>query len=208
MDFRCTTEQYDTLYSRWLENPKDIFAGIEVAGKRVLDLCGGTGVVSRTALELGASNVTLLDVYPRCRIPGVKLILGRAESAMTWCYPEVYDLVVCRQALGYLDLPRVAWNVRNLLAEDGRFVFNNFRSPRWRHFSYEHRGRSYTETSGYVGKTVFHRQHCEGVGTDWSVFRWWKFNEIINILSPHFTVGWERGTRSYRFIAQAKAGSL
>jgi SAM-dependent methyltransferase len=167
----CTTRDYGWLYARWLANPADLLIrGQFKPGERVLDLCGGTGVVAQEALRRGAGRAVLLDLAPRCPDDRVLQVRGPAEQANR-LVPLVFDLIVCRQAIGYLDLHRTATAMYHLLGSGGRFIFNNFVRPRWRLKTYRHSGRSYLEASGFVGRHVFHLQSAF-LGMDVTHFRW------------------------------------
>lgn len=180
----CTTNLYEKLYARYLQRPGDLLdLGHLKPGERVLDLCGGTGVTSVEALKRGARKVVLLDLNPRCSDPRVIQRKGAAEE-MTFHTPLVFDLIVCRQAISYLDLRAIAKGVRVLMAEKrGRFVFNNFRQPKWDLRWYRHEGRRYLEASGFVGREVFHLQASPTVGLDVTRFRWYSDAEIREAFS-------------------------
>ncbi|AWT52751.1 HemK2/MTQ2 family protein methyltransferase [Mycolicibacterium smegmatis] len=74
----------------------------EVPGRRVLDLCTGSGVVAIAAAHLGAEHVTALDICPRAveyatanaaaAAADVDVKLGTWNEALNW---EPFDLVVC-----------------------------------------------------------------------------------------------------------------
>lgn len=175
----CTTDRYGKLYARYLERPGDLLdiGGLQ-PGERVLDLCGGTGVTAVEALNRGARKAVLLDLNPRCSDPRVVQVKGTAEE-MTYYTPLVFDLIVCRQAISYLDLRTIAEKVGWLLAEKrGRFVFNNFRRPKWDLRWYKHAGRRYLEASCFFGRDVFHLQASPTVGVDVTRFRWYSDEEI------------------------------
>lgn len=208
----CTTEKYDDLYDRWLDKPGALldWAKFDPTQHRLLDLCGGTGAVSKAALERGAEKVWLLDLKPRAKDKRVESIVGRAED-LSACSPfdpldhdecrypynwlpdrrsDRWDFVVCRQALGYLDLPRVADRLWQVIPSGGRFVFNTFVRPKWSLKTYQRSSsewtRRYYEASGYVARRVFHLQGRVGGGFDITSFRWWKEADILHA----FRLGW------------------
>ena len=106
---------------------------------RVVDLCAGTGVLTRELLSL---------VPPSCRIMAIdssKAMLAQAirdtqESLVDWCYaraeacalpetgtrfrPGTIDAVFCSAALWETSVPTVLTGVRTMLRPGGRFVFN------------------------------------------------------------------------------------
>lgn len=135
--FNCTTDKYADIYAPWLQQPHDLLdlVGYE-PGQKLLDLCGGTGAVSIAAhfrdhhLDGGwPSDITLFDLNPRIDHPGIKKVKGKAEDLAIYFPRDTFDLVVCRQAVGYLN-PRIVFPaVARVLKPGGRFVFNSFIDP-------------------------------------------------------------------------------
>ena len=205
----CTTDKYGELYPRWLDEPGKLlrWAGCK-AKDRVLDLCGGTGAAAVEAVAMGCDTVVLLDRNPRCDDPRVKIARGDAEAA-----PEVlleahqarqFDLVICRQAIGYLDLICVGAAMWPVLAPGARFVFNAFREPRWSWKSYRHSGKRFLEASAYFGRTVFHLQASPTVGLDVTRFRWHTHEDIMRTMAIFFDVEHEFHGRSARYLCRRK----
>lgn len=208
MSFDCTTNKYADLYARWLENPNKLLklGGLQV-GDRVIDLCGGTGIVAQAALDWGASYVVVADLNPRVRLSDSRLqpIVARAESidvAMRFVEYRLYgdsrtdgfdldkpfDFVVCRQAIGYVDIQKTAFAVANVLRPGGRFVFNTFKRPKWSWASYAINERNFYEASGFIGRTVFHIQMSPQVGIDITKFRWHTEDELDAAFMPLFEI--------------------
>lgn len=206
----CTTERYDLLYARWLERPGDLLdlAGW-VPGMRLLDLCGGTGAVTREALRRGANpkSLTLLDLNPRFSDSRVNLVTGAAERLGTlirdW---ETFDVVVCRQAISYLSVDkRFAAFVWTLLRPGGKFTFNSFVQPRWAFKSYAHGGHDYVELSAWFPvpfsvPRVAHVQWCKGAGADISLFRWHREADLKRVFESMFAVEITRSERGLRWV--------
>jgi SAM-dependent methyltransferase len=192
MNLDCTTPKYDQLYARWLKDAAVLLdvAGVR-AGDRVLDLCGGTGVVAKAAVERGA-DVVLLDLAPRCESgPKLRTITGPAEAAdhllaVFLRDTRPFDAIICRQAIGYLDMGAVIPVVAGLLKPEGRFVFNNFNRPRWRARWYRHDGVRFLEASAWVGRRIAHVQARWPVGLDVTVFRWHHHEDLMRQLANHF----------------------
>jgi SAM-dependent methyltransferase len=208
--FDCTTDKYEQLYARWLEKPGVLLTLAEwKPGQVLLDLCGGTGAVSREALQRGAksSEVVLLDLNPRAAdLPDIVQVPAIAEAVGTTLFKGQFDLVVCRQAIAYLDLEEVAAGVAKVLKTTGKFVFNTFVRPRWSLKSYRYAGRRFFEASGYVGSTVFHLQAGWGVGWDLTKFRWYREEELGAILAQRFDFEVRRvNASSLHWICQKKA---
>jgi ubiquinone/menaquinone biosynthesis C-methylase UbiE len=190
MNLDCTTPKYGELYARWLANPGKLLdlAGMR-HGDRVLDLCGGTGIVSRAALDRGALRVVLLDLMPRATHPLISQVQGRAEDAdQLLQHDGAFDLVVCRQSIGYLDMKQVAAAIHQVLRPGGRFVFNTFTKPRWALKTYALGGTRFVEASGYLGHTVIHVQAGRGLGIDVTRFRWYHDWELRAALVPYFEI--------------------
>lgn len=184
----CTTDAYDSLYARWLENPGALldWARYMPEQEQLLDLCGGTGAISKAALDRGAKKVWLLDLNPRLVHPHVVSMKGRAEDLETMVQGDgPWDLVVCRQALGYLNIFEASRALRRTSRPGTRLVFNTFTKPKFALKSYLHKGRVYFEASGYLGKTVMHLQATDG-DFDITRFRWWTNDDIRSA----FADGW------------------
>lgn len=184
MDLRCTTDKYDALYARWTATPGTLLdLGGYKPGMRVLDLCGGTGAVSREVLRRGGKpeDVLLVDLNPRCPDPRVQQRVGDAHflgGVFADEQPQIlgsFDLIVCRQAMAYLDLN--SWPGRGtaswlmaLLVEGGRFVFNIFEWPKWAkpwHLSsYCHDDVRFFEVALKWRDRVWHVQASPGIGVD------------------------------------------
>lgn len=188
MRLDCTTDKYGALYARWLDNPTPLldYAGAN-ATDVVLDLCGGTGIVAQAARERGCA-AAILDLNPRCCEPYIAEVRGRAEDAAEYYDEGTFTLVVCRQAINYLNLLDVGAAVWSILTEDGRFVFNTFRKPRWGWKLYRRGGVIYLEASGHLGRTVMHVQASPTIGLDVSRFHWYTHEEIMRAMSLFFDV--------------------
>lgn len=204
MKLDCTTDKYGELYARWLDNPTPLLDYADAGpADVVLDLCGGTGIVAAAARERGCA-VAVLDLNPRCDVDYVAVAQGRAEDAADIYDEGTFTLVVCRQAVGYLDLDATACAVRRVLTADGRFVFNAFREPRWALKAYRRGGAIFVEASGYLGRTVMHLQASPLIGLDVTRFRWHTHEEIVQAMSPYFTVEHEFRGRSARYLCRVK----
>jgi len=186
----CSTDRYAALYAPWLDTADDFAARFIEPRDRVLDLCGGTGRVAQKAWDMGCQKVALLDVNPRVIPPwkSVGVQRGDANRPQDYFGTHSFDVIVCRQAIGYLDLDQVASGARKTLAPGGRLCFNNFRHPRWFLKRYEYRNSRYLELGWYFGQTCWHIQRRKGEGWDLTKFRWHKHEEIESAFSKHFNV--------------------
>lgn len=185
----CATNKYDQLYSRWLENPGKLLDFAEFTpSERLLDLCGGTGAVSKEALRRGAQNVTLVDLNPRCTDPRVSSFARDLTHEINFQNLGTFDICVIRQALGYLNLHPLVLGLAPMLPYKGaKVVFNTFVAPRWKTSLYRHQERLYGEMSGHYGAKVFHVQVCSE-GFDFSIFKYHKHVDIVDAFTPWFNL--------------------
>lgn len=197
--FSCTTDKYDDLYARWLDDPGMLLdLGQYKPGESMLDLAGGTGIISKEAIRRGAhpSTVNLLDLNPRFK--------GGTAGDANWPQavfgPEQFDFVVCRQAMAYLDIYKVARGVERVLAPGGRFVFNTFQRPKWAASFYRFEGSAFFEASGWLGRRVGHVQVRFPFDVDVTLFRWWTETEICKAFAPHFDVTAHASGKSIRWV--------
>lgn len=237
MRLDCTTEKYGALYARWLADPGKLLGIAELQpDERVIDLCGGTGIVAKEALRRGAKTAYVVDLNPRRAFADtddarmLPPLWGRAEEVdqllrkhvdMLHALPRLdtgephgclgarcrcrhltldFDLVVCRQAIGYLDLAKTAYAVSNVLRPGGRFVFNAFRRPKFAFKHYKHNGKHFVEASGYVGRTVMHVQASPSIGVDVTTFRWHTEEDFERALRPYFNIEQVTSERSLYYV--------
>lgn len=163
--FRCTTDRYDELYARWLGKPGLLLDLAEYEPHyHLLDLCGGSGAVSREALRRGGQphRIVLYDLNPRCPDPRIPCIQENVDDhardkTVRGMYGVPFDVVVLRQAANYLrwDSDLVSW-LRYLLVPGGKFVFNTFTHPMeggvkpYSYKSYRFGGHRFFEAHLYV----------------------------------------------------------
>lgn len=214
----CTTDTYETLYARWLEKPGELldWGGYNPEKHRLLDLCGGTGAVSKEALRRGAQKVWLADLNPRVDSPLIDTVTCRAEDLATyfnacpddalygkWKGLPSWNFVVCRQAIGYLDLLEASHALYDVTPPGALFVCNAFVKPKWSFRPYRYQGRWFVEASGYLGRRVFHLQATDG-DFDVTAFRWHTPEEIERaFFKPCWTLAKREITsRSARFCFQ------
>lgn len=229
MSLDCTTEKYSELYARWLVEPGKLLDIAKLQpGERVIDLCGGTGVVAKMAIARGARTAFVVDLNPRLHrgvnsddIRSVPPFHGRAEDVdkllvqhiemlhdlnphheLCRCrrYSPDFDLVVCRQAIGYLDIKKTALAVSNVLRDGGRFVFNTFVRPKWSFKSYKFGGRRFFEASARLDRDVFHVQASLGIGVDVTHFRWHTERELDVAFLPHFDIEKHRTDKTLYYV--------
>lgn len=196
--FLCTTEEYDNLYSRYLQNNGKL---LELAGftpqHKLLDLCGGTGAASLAAIAQGAdpSRITLVDLNPRCHDERIRQLRGHALGKMHELAAEQqqFDVAVCRQAFAYLEVEgergqELAATMAALLPPGGKFVFNSFIRPRFHVKTYRFQGQRYIEAAGYFRRRVFHLQVNLRRGYDLTISKWHREERIYQIFQQYFHV--------------------
>ena len=225
----CTTEKYAQLYARWLIEPGKLLDIAQLQpGERVIDLCGGTGIVATEAVARGARTAFVVDLNPRLHrgvnsddARCVPPFQGRAEDVDKLLaqhiemlhglalhgpgcrcarYTPDFDLVVCRQAIGYLDIKKTALAVSNVLRDGGRFVFNTFVRPRWSLKSYKLGDRRFFEASAFLGQDVFHIQASLGLGVDVTHFQWHTELELDGALAPYFDLQKRRVGKTLYYV--------
>lgn len=126
--FSCTTKHYDRIYAPWIARGTDLldWSGWQ-PNQQILDLCGGTGVIATQAVAQGAQHpVHLFDLNPRCNIQGVIQTKGDANHVGDYYEPNTFDVVVCRQAMAYLDPDVFFDSVAKVIKPGGCLVFNTF----------------------------------------------------------------------------------
>jgi ubiquinone/menaquinone biosynthesis C-methylase UbiE len=139
--FACTTGQYNTLYCRYLQQPEKLLEMVDYHTHHdLLDLCGGTGAISKAALNIGANpqKITLLDLNPRLQHENITQICADALQGLEQLanLDKQFDVVACRQAFAYLEIDGEPGNtlaqlLATIIRPQGRFIFNSFIRPRW-----------------------------------------------------------------------------
>jgi len=208
----CTTDRYDDLYAPWLVGAERLLQLAEFDPKTdwLLDLCSGTGIVTRTALDMGADpeRVVLVDANPRCPDKRVVQIRSRVERLVSSPVDKVYDVVVCRQAMGYLDPGSTIRWVYRVLRPGGRFVFNTFGHPSpVGAKTYQFNGHRYAEAHLAHGDQVWHIQARLGIGggVDVSRFTFHRPNWLYMLLTTEgFDVTVHGENNSYRWLCHKR----
>lgn len=171
--FKCTTNKYESLYARWLKHPGDLldFAKFDPENDILFDLCGGTGAVSIEAVKRGAGFSVLIDLNARCAYPKVLCCDGDVHNFDSYPRHVKPTLCVIRQAIGYLDIPRLAQTLQRVMPSGSRLAFNNFMFPRWKATTYKEDDDRFIEVAGHLGSHVGHIQWKLGEGFDVSFFK-------------------------------------
>jgi ubiquinone/menaquinone biosynthesis C-methylase UbiE len=202
---------YEAMYAKYLD-PESLkilmdLAGEDMTGKKVLDVCGGTGICTEEALRRNAQHVDLLDgeydmVPPHFRTNSkVSVTIDNAHLGLTRLgvkEESKFDIAVCRQAINYwFDARSIAY-LAGAMKSGGVFVFNTFNTrpsetPKIK--QYHHKGISFTEIS-YVDPTNFvhHVQIREGMAPHVARFQWIAPESFDLFLGKYFDI--EKTTRN------------
>jgi ubiquinone/menaquinone biosynthesis C-methylase UbiE len=160
-------------------------------------LCGGTGAISLAALKLKAepSRITLLDLNPRCKRRGIRLIRESAIGGLQQLASEgkMFDRVVCRQAFAYLEVngengEQLATLLASIMRPGAHFIFNSFIRPRWLAKMYRFQGQRFIELAGYLRRRVFRLQINVGKGHDLTISHWHREERIFEIFKQYFQI--------------------
>jgi len=231
MRLDCTTPRYEELYAPWLKNPGTLLRlGRYLPGEALLDLCGGSGAVSRAALTYsvdahkaaepltgGRPDVTLLDLNPRPSGPWsnkaqtfghLRVKEGRAEDVGRLFPQRCFDLVVIRQALGYLNLEHVFHALAQVMKPGARLVFNSFADPleggvkRYSIKTYRYGGARFFEVHFAALGRVAHLQAKLSwkPGADVTLFKYHDAPTIVRALQPYFSYRMFQEGRSLRWL--------
>jgi SAM-dependent methyltransferase len=202
-------QTYTKLYGRYLtKSIEPFFDGIDLKGKRVLDLCAGAGQLSKYALEHGASTVFMVDTAPQMLNPDfkstenilqvpwdvvdyIRSFHNTLRSFHNTPVNEIrrFDIVTCRQAVNYWFTSVTGEEIASLVKTGGRLIFNTFgNKPSEKPTSreYFHGGVAYTEVSYLIDDTVFHVQTAAGMAPHFTQFKWIDREEFQKKLTPYF----------------------
>jgi 16S rRNA G966 N2-methylase RsmD len=197
-------EDYATLYAKYLQGDrtKEMLSAVDIRGKKVMDLCGGGGRLSREAVAMGACQVLYVDQSipmgksiddPRILklfVP-VQQVL---ESRATERDQHEKIAVFCQQAINYWLTQDTAATLAKALASGSTFVFNTFNAkpvpfPVPKTYVLNH--KQYMELSWLTEEEdgtqwVEHIQIMGGSPCHRTRFRWISPEQFEQWLSPGF----------------------
>src|SRR5512134_2168349 len=109
---------------------REIMAGIDLAGKRVLDIGCGIGGLDQVIVELGAAHVTAVDVVEpmialaRRRIADPRIAFEVIQPEQPLPFPDAgFDVVFTKDAwLHVVDKPALLREVHRVLKPGGRLA--------------------------------------------------------------------------------------
>lgn len=209
---------YEALYARYLERGVDEILGAlpKITGTSILDLCGGNGRLSRALLNRGAKRVKLVDAERNMvsdhllQELNFRFICGDVHGILGHLYAytrELFDHVVCQQAINYWLDGAGAQAVSRVLHPGGVFVFNTFneKPPETPHVKqYAHEGHSFVETAWCIGDVVHHVQVRDGMQPHYTTFSWISPDQYRKMLEPYFVVEEKRNGRSSLYSCYKK----
>ena len=188
-------EVYEKLYARFFKRDVgELFSGIDVKDKTVLDLCCGNGRASFKALELGAKNIIAVDGVAHmiseklCDNPKIGYSISSVEMFLHYARFK-WDIVVCQQAINYWFNNINLKDLVNVIMPGGVFIFNTFnRIPSTKPTvkSYQLNGHDYVEVSYLVDGKVHHFQSMDGCEPHLTTFDWISPDLFVHKLDEYF----------------------
>lgn len=194
-------QTYSALYARYLQKGVADFLQLlpDLKGKQGIDICAGSGRLTKKLIDYGASEVVMLDqestmIDPKTAIlNGVFPYTGKIENTLIdlrgWSTP--FDFAVSQQAINYWLNEETAENLAKLLGSNGVFIFNTFNQKPSTHprvLEYELDGHKFVEVSWLVGNTVHHLQVRDEYEPHHTSFQWISPDRYLEILSPYFHI--------------------
>jgi ubiquinone/menaquinone biosynthesis C-methylase UbiE len=92
----------------------------------VLDLCCGTGIVSKKVITRKESTIIGLDLslsMIRYAQRHHKTVINSDASRLPFSN-ESFDIVICRQALHFIDIPKLAGELKRILRPGGQIIIS------------------------------------------------------------------------------------
>jgi len=97
-------------------------------GSRVLDIAGGTGIMFRELLELGAAQLVAVDISPkmvelaRKKFAGDPRVTVHCANVLEWAEKDFDVALIYNAYPHFLDKPTLLAHVAQLLKPGGRFT--------------------------------------------------------------------------------------
>lgn len=93
---------------------------------RILDVASGTGELSKLMMEiLPSSNCTLLDISLNTLREAWSGLRVQGHGQNLPFLPHVFDVVLCRQGLHYMDLSKALSEFSRVLSQQGTLIIAN-----------------------------------------------------------------------------------
>jgi SAM-dependent methyltransferase len=197
---------YETLYAKYIHK-RDVGeliddARMDLHGKRVLDLCCGTGRLTKECVARGATVTSVdasagmtngLRTWMRDNAPTSSLSVCSVEECVGASLLDkvLFDVVFCRQAVNYWMYDDLMGDFAEIIAPGGKFVFNTFTNepsqiPVVKEYDYD--GSRFVEVGWRESDIVRHVQIRQGFPPHVTDFRWIPPAKFLQMLTPHFDV--------------------
>lgn len=186
--------EYEFLYSKYFDKGVDYISEY-IIGNKVLDLCGGTGRLSKTLFEKGY-DVTYLDICERmCLLDNnIPRIISTVEDFANNEGVE-FDSIICMQAVNYWFNTTNIDNLAKHIKPGGKLIFNTFINKPSDQVSikkYSNGKYQYEEEYWLDGNLVKHYQRVfvedEKIGEHYTEFHYISISEYLNKLKHSFGV--------------------
>lgn len=185
-------QNYEQLYARFFQrSPAELLEGIELEGKKLLDVCAGNGRLSIYAASKGAI-VTYLDQehnmtpFAELRERNIRMEHVSIKDYLDEKSTPKFDIIACQQGINYWLDDREAGKLWDHMNVGGIVVFNTFnKEPSQRPVvkEYDQDGHHFVEVSYMTSDhVVHHMQARDGLPMHTTEFTWLPRNEIGNIL--------------------------
>lgn len=209
--YNFTAKEYDKLYKRFISDARteELVRAVECKNKNVLDLCAGSGRLSRKAIDLGACHVVALDTNPNV-IDNSFLGIGQAITPVVMSVEDLGfeshfrhisningepSVIYCQQAVNYwFSCGTLNAILRQFKNRQVSLAFNTFNKkpetiPSLKIYDID--GLRYVETWNLTKDSlgyeyVNHAQFCEGMEPHLTQFRWIDEKEYFYTLSSLF----------------------
>lgn len=184
---------YEVMYRKYFcRSPMELIGLVKInKGDKIVDLCGGTGRLTKELLKLDCGT-TYVDVSTRMLLPELQDHVERihmdAKTFFEWC-DNKYNGVFCQQGVNYWLTEKTAELLAGVIVPGGFFVFNTFREcpPTYPMAKeYEIGDRKYVEVAWRVDGIVHHVQCCEGYAPHVTKFAYISPKQFREWLEPYF----------------------
>ena len=187
---------YEELYKRYFKrDAKELIHLTKInQTDEILDLCGGTGRLSKCLLNY-TNHITYVDqekdmTRKELKNTNIKIYHQTIQNFLEK-NEKKYDKVFCQQAINYWFLSTNIEKLNNIIKPNGVFIFNTFYkkpSTKPRIKEYKIKEKQYLEISYLINHKVHHVQIEEGIPPHITTFDWIEENTFDTILSPYFTI--------------------
>ena len=202
---------YEKLYRRFIlgdrSNQMLCLAG-DLRDKVFLDICCGSGRLTKAALDKGTKKNIMIDAEARMVSSSFKtseiaqILIMQVEEALENLInrKDSVDVAICQQGINYWLTSQRVEKLSMSMSQGGVFIFNTFNQkpsniPKVREYTltdFDEIGDShYVETSWWVENDwfdIYHIQICSGEEPHFTKFKWMSEEYIRNCLDKWFEV--------------------